>query len=61
MTAYSAAVRATHMLTNAAWFGGSLFGPVALNPAAQEADTFTWRERRRAGMLDRASNRPSCS
>ena len=39
MTAYSTAVRATHLLTNAAWFGGSLMGAVALNPAAQEGDT----------------------
>lgn len=39
MTAYSTAVRATHLLTNAAWFGGSLMGAVGLNPAAQEGDT----------------------
>lgn len=37
MTATSVAVRATHLLTNAAWFGGSLMGAVALNPAAREA------------------------
>ena len=39
MTAYSAAVRATRLLTNAAWFGGSLMEVVALNPAAQEGGT----------------------
>jgi hypothetical protein len=38
MTAYSTTVRATHLLTNAAWFGGSLMGAVALNPAAREGD-----------------------
>jgi uncharacterized membrane protein len=38
MTAYSTIVRATHLLTNAAWFGGSLMGAVALNPAAREGD-----------------------
>lgn len=48
MTAYSTAVRATHLLTNAAWFGGSLMGAVALNPAAQEGDT----RRERAQILD---------
>lgn len=36
MTAYSTTVRATHLPTNAAWFGGSLIGAVALNPAARE-------------------------
>ena len=39
MTSYSTDVRAVHLLTNAAWFGGSLMGAVALNPAAQEGDT----------------------
>ncbi len=39
MTAHTAAGRATQLLTNAAWFGGSLMGAVALNPAAQEGDT----------------------
>ena len=38
MTAYSTTVRATHLLTNAAWFGGSLMGAVALNPAARQGD-----------------------
>lgn len=56
MTACSAAVRADHLLTDAAWFGVSLMGAVALNPAAQEGDT--GRERGPAGLLDRASNRP---
>ena len=32
MTAYSTAIRATHLLTNAAWFGGSLMGAVAAQP-----------------------------
>ncbi|MGO4603438.1 hypothetical protein [Terrabacter sp. 2YAF2] len=36
MTAYSTIVRATHVLTNAAWFGGSLAGAVALNPASRK-------------------------
>lgn len=35
MTTYSTNIRATHLLTNAAWFGGSLMGAVALNPAAR--------------------------
>ncbi|MEO6021310.1 MAG: hypothetical protein ABIP45_13780 [Knoellia sp.] len=39
MTAYSTTVRALHLVTNAAWFGGSLMGAVALNPAAREGDT----------------------
>lgn len=56
MTACSAAVRADHLLTDAAWFGVSLMGAVSLNPAAQEGDT--GRERLPAGLLDRASNRP---
>ena len=38
MTAYSTTVRATHLLTNAAWFGGSLMGAAALNPAARTGD-----------------------
>lgn len=38
MTAYSTTIRATHLLTNAAWFGGSLRGAVALNPAARQHD-----------------------
>ncbi|CAG7574210.1 hypothetical protein FB554_2381 [Barrientosiimonas humi] len=37
MTALSTAVRATHLLTNAAWFGGSLMGAVSLNAASHEA------------------------
>lgn len=39
MSGYSTLVRATHLLTNAAWFGGSLMGAVALNPAARHGDT----------------------
>ena len=38
MSFYSTLVRATHLVTNAAWFGGSLMGAVALNPAAGEGD-----------------------
>ena len=38
MTAYSTIVRATHLLTNAAWFGGSLAGAAALNPASRQGD-----------------------
>lgn len=38
MTAYSTIVRATHLITNAAWFGGSLAGAAALNPASRQAD-----------------------
>ena len=38
MSGYSTLVRATHLVTNAAWFGGSLMGAVALNPAAAEGD-----------------------
>jgi uncharacterized membrane protein len=39
MTFLSTAVRATHLVTNAAWFGGSLMGAVGLNEAAKEPDT----------------------
>jgi len=39
MTLVSTAVRATHLVTNAAWFGGSLMGAVGLNPAARRPDT----------------------
>jgi uncharacterized membrane protein len=38
MTAYSTIVRATHTVTNAAWFGGSLAGAVALDPATRQSD-----------------------
>ena len=38
MSFYSTLVRATHLVTNAAWFGGSLMGAIALNPAAGEGD-----------------------
>ena len=38
MSGYSTLVRATHLLTNAAWFGGSLMGAVALNAAAREGE-----------------------
>lgn len=49
MTALSTAVRATHLVTNAAWFGGSLMGAVGLNPAAREGDD----ARERAQISDR--------
>jgi hypothetical protein len=49
MTFSSTAVRATHLLTNAAWFGGSLMGAVGLNPAAREGDD----DRERAQISDR--------
>ena len=39
MTLISTAVRATHLVTNAAWFGGSLMGAVGLNAGAREPDT----------------------
>ena len=39
MTLLSTTVRATHLVTNAAWFGGSLMGAVGLNAAAREPDT----------------------
>ena len=39
MTLLSTAVRATHLVTNAAWFGGTLMGAVGLNPAARRPDT----------------------
>ena len=48
MTTWSTTVRATHLLTNAAWFGGSLMGAVALNPASREGDD----ARERAAILD---------
>lgn len=38
MTAYSTIVRATHLLTNAAWFGGPLAGAVALHPVPAHGD-----------------------
>jgi hypothetical protein len=38
MTLISTAVRATHLVTNAAWFGGSLMGAVGLNAAAGEVE-----------------------
>ena len=53
MTAYSTTVRATHLLTNAAWFGGSLMGAVALNPAAREGDD----AQERADIADEGWNR----
>ncbi len=49
MTAYSTTVRAVHLLTNAAWFGGSLMGAVGLNPAAREGDS----PREQAEIADR--------
>ncbi|MBM6401563.1 hypothetical protein [Phycicoccus sonneratiae] len=48
MTAWSTVVRATHLTTNAAWFGGSLMGAVGLNPAAEEGDD----ARERAAIAD---------
>ncbi|RYB93222.1 hypothetical protein EUA93_01950 [Nocardioides oleivorans] len=39
MSIVSTTVRATHLVTNAAWFGGSLMGAVGLNPASREPDT----------------------
>lgn len=39
MSLLSTTVRATHLVTNAAWFGGSLMGAVGLNPAARQPDT----------------------
>jgi hypothetical protein len=39
MTLLSTTVRATHLVTNAAWFGGTLMGAVGLNPAARRPDT----------------------
>jgi hypothetical protein len=53
MTAWSTAVRATHLTTNAAWFGGSLMGAVGLNPAAREGDD----ERERAAIADEGWSR----
>jgi len=53
MTAYSTTVRATHLLTNAAWFGGSLMGAVALNPAARHGDD----PQERAEIADAGWNR----
>jgi uncharacterized membrane protein len=43
MTAYSTIIRATHVVTNAAWFGGSLAGAVALDPASRRADVVRQR------------------
>lgn len=48
MTTYSTSVRALHLVTNAAWFGGSLMGAVGLNPAAREGDT----DKERAQIAD---------
>lgn len=45
MTTYSTTVRALHLVTNAAWFGGSLMGAVALNPASRVGDTAKERSR----------------
>lgn len=46
-------MRATHLLTNAAWFGGSLMGAVALNPASRQGDG----QREQAEILDEGWNR----
>lgn len=53
MTAFSTTVRATHLVTNAAWFGGSLMGAVGLNPAAREGDD----EAERSQIADRGWTR----
>ena len=45
MTIYSTTVRAAHLVTNAAWFGGSLMGAVALNPASRVGDSAQERSR----------------
>ena len=37
MTALSTTIRSVHLLTNAAWFGGSLMGAVGLNAATAQA------------------------
>lgn len=37
MSLISTAIRATHLVTNAAWFGGSLMGAVGLNAAARQS------------------------
>lgn len=55
MTRHSTTVRATHLLTNAAWFGGSLMGAAALNPAARQGDDSHEQQRGVAGLLGRAS------
>jgi hypothetical protein len=34
----STAVRSAHLVSNSAWFGGSLMGAVGLNPASREGD-----------------------
>ena len=34
----STTVRSAHLVSNAAWFGGSLMGAVGLNPASREGD-----------------------
>lgn len=49
MSLFSTTVRATHLVTNAAWFGGSLAGATALNPASREGDS----SRERAEIADR--------
>ena len=38
MPVISTAVRSAHLVSNAAWFGGSLMGAVGLNPASREGD-----------------------
>lgn len=39
MTALSTSIRALHLVSNAAWFGGSLMGAVGFNPAARAVTT----------------------
>ena len=34
----STTIRSAHLVSNAAWFGGSLMGAVGLNPASREGD-----------------------
>lgn len=53
MTVMSTTIRAVHLVTNAAWFGGSLMGAVALNPAAASAGSRTDNAR----VADRGWNR----
>ena len=48
MTTYSTTVRATHLLTNAAWFGGALMRAIALNPATRDGTD----ARERARVVD---------
>lgn len=53
MTVLSTTIRSVHLVTNAAWFGGSLMGAVGLNPAAQQAGD----DQDRAQVADTGWNR----